>query len=203
MKIILDNGHGSDTSGKRSPRWANEKQLFEYEFNRDIVVDVYDRLLLDGIDCEILVPEMYDIPIRERVERANEIHRQTESVFISVHGNSAPNGDTRPSGVETFYYSKSGKVFAEYLQESIVERTNWRNRGTRKAYQRIKKENGKTLTIYKIAILKFTNMVAILTENGFYSNFDQCMEMLEEGTRSDISIAHVNGVKNYLEFLSV
>ena len=37
MVVILDNGHGSETSGKRSPKWADGKQIFEYEFNRDVV----------------------------------------------------------------------------------------------------------------------------------------------------------------------
>ena len=34
----LDNGHGKKTAGKRSPVFDDgETQLFEYEFNRDIV----------------------------------------------------------------------------------------------------------------------------------------------------------------------
>ena len=36
MKIIIDNGHGDDTPGKRSPAWTDQDQLFEWEFNRDI-----------------------------------------------------------------------------------------------------------------------------------------------------------------------
>lgn len=34
MKILIDNGHGRATAGKRSPVWPDGKQLFEYEFNR-------------------------------------------------------------------------------------------------------------------------------------------------------------------------
>lgn len=37
VKILLDNGHGYDTPGKRSPIWPDGSQLFEWEFNRDIV----------------------------------------------------------------------------------------------------------------------------------------------------------------------
>ena len=33
MKILIDNGHGRATAGKRSPVWPDGKQLFEYEFN--------------------------------------------------------------------------------------------------------------------------------------------------------------------------
>ena len=35
--IILENGHGSQTPGKRSPIWGDGSQLLEWEFNRDIV----------------------------------------------------------------------------------------------------------------------------------------------------------------------
>ena len=34
VKILLDNGHGYDTPGKRSPIWPDGSQLFEWEFNR-------------------------------------------------------------------------------------------------------------------------------------------------------------------------
>lgn len=38
--VILDNGHGKETPGKRSPIWGDGSQLFEWEFtgtfeNRD------------------------------------------------------------------------------------------------------------------------------------------------------------------------
>ena len=32
--VILDNGHGIDTPGKRSPIWEGNTQLFEWDFNR-------------------------------------------------------------------------------------------------------------------------------------------------------------------------
>ena len=54
MKIILDNGHGIDTPGKRSPIWADGSQLFEYEFNRAITSRVYSALIVLGIDVVLL-----------------------------------------------------------------------------------------------------------------------------------------------------
>lgn len=198
MKIILDNGHGEDTPFKRSPKWQKGEQLFEWEFNRDIVEQVNFILSNDKYDPEILVPEKKDIAIRERAERANEIHKAKESIFISIHGNAAPNEDEIPSGIETFYYSKAGKVFANFLQEELVSTLKWKDRGVRKAYQRIKNKAGKRITIYKIAILKLTDPVAILTENGFYTNYKECMKMLNPDVRSNIATATVLGIKKYL-----
>ena len=30
MKVLLDNGHGENTPGKRSPKWSDGSQLFEW-----------------------------------------------------------------------------------------------------------------------------------------------------------------------------
>ena len=36
MKILIDNGHGENTPGKRSPKWADGSQLFEWKYTREI-----------------------------------------------------------------------------------------------------------------------------------------------------------------------
>lgn len=56
--VILDNGHGIDTPGKRSPVWSDGTQLFEYEFTRDIVGKISEWLKFGGISHCILVPEV-------------------------------------------------------------------------------------------------------------------------------------------------
>ena len=50
MKILIDNGHGRATAGKRSPVWPDGKQLFEYEFNRDIARRMHEALTARGTD---------------------------------------------------------------------------------------------------------------------------------------------------------
>ena len=71
--IILENGHGSQTPGKRSPIWGDGSQLFEWEFNRDIVRRIAAMLKAEGIKFEILVPEDNDVSLPERCRRANVI----------------------------------------------------------------------------------------------------------------------------------
>ena len=73
VKILLDNGHGYDTPGKRSPIWPDGSQLFEWEFNRDIVSRIEILLKKAGISCVRLVPEKEDISLSERCKRANTI----------------------------------------------------------------------------------------------------------------------------------
>jgi N-acetylmuramoyl-L-alanine amidase len=202
MKIILDNGHGHDTSGKQSPSWSHGEKLFEYEFNRDVVQQINELLTAEQYETEILVPELNDIPIKERVDRANEIFAAEECFLVSVHGNAAPNMNNGPHGIETFHYSLAGGKLAQYFQDELVSQLGWKDRGVRRAYQKIKINQGtaqeKTITIYKIAILKYTDMVAVLTENGFYTNFDQCQLMMTPEIRSQIAVAHVSAIKQYL-----
>ena len=50
--VILDNGHGEETAGKRSPVWGDGSQLFEWEFNRDIVRRIAAMLKADGVSLK-------------------------------------------------------------------------------------------------------------------------------------------------------
>ena len=89
ITVILDPGHGIETLGKRSPKWPDGSQLFEYEFNRDIVNRIAEDLERSGIKCVILVPEKNDISLSERVKRANKIWKNTgkKCFGISIHAN--------------------------------------------------------------------------------------------------------------------
>ena len=53
MKILIDNGHGVDTPGKRSP----DGRFREYKYNREIAAAVVEHLQLRGYDASLVVPE--------------------------------------------------------------------------------------------------------------------------------------------------
>lgn len=67
MKVLLDNGHGNNTPGKRSP----DGRLTEWDYTREIADRVADRLQSAGIDSTRIVTEDTDISLEERVRRAN------------------------------------------------------------------------------------------------------------------------------------
>ena len=69
IKILIDNGHGIQTKGKRSP----DEKLLEYAYTREIAKRIVANLIDRGYDAELLVPEEDDIPLSERVRRVNEI----------------------------------------------------------------------------------------------------------------------------------
>ena len=91
-KILIDNGHGIETPGKRSP----DGVLREYAWNRLIASRIVDRLLSLGLDAELLVPEERDISLPERCRRVNAWCRQLGKdnvILISIHANAAGRGD--------------------------------------------------------------------------------------------------------------
>ena len=61
MKILIDNGHGSNTKGKRSP----DGRLMEYAYTREIAELVVSELLEKGIDAERIVREEGVVPLQE------------------------------------------------------------------------------------------------------------------------------------------
>ncbi len=183
---IIDNGHGRDTRGKRSPEWDNGKQLFEFQFNRKIVHLILSYLDETDIDYTELVPELKDISLRKRTKRANKVQKHSDKpcILFSVHGNAY--SDPNVKGIETFCYpgSEDGYFIADIFQEYLIKFTEWNNRGVKTA---------------KYYILRNTKMPAILTENGFYTNFEECMKMMDESWQRKIAQAHFEAIRNIEE----
>ena len=67
IKILIDNGHGVNTPGKRSPDGRFREYAWAREIARAIVADCKDL----GYDAELLVPEEYDVCLSARCYRAN------------------------------------------------------------------------------------------------------------------------------------
>jgi len=165
---ILDNGHGLNTKKKESAVWNDGTQLLEYQFNRDVVKYLSFMLRESNIDYEILVSELKDVSLKERVERANKLKR--DSILISVHSNQFTS--EKVFGFETHYY-KSGLKIAEIFQKYLGQLS--KDRG-------VKQSN--------FYIIKNSNMPAILTENGFYSNEKECKNLLNPEFQYRIAEQH-------------
>ena len=101
MKILVDNGHGLMTAGKRSPDGLFREAFYNREIARKVVADLLDR----NLDAELLVPEDDDIPLTERVRRINahcSALGKINVIVVSIHVNAletARNGSMRPDGV--------------------------------------------------------------------------------------------------------
>jgi len=93
MKVLIDNGHGEETPGKRSPDGMFREYAYNRLIARRLVTDLKDR----GVDAELLVPEENDISLKERVQRVNDCcreHGKSNVILVSIHVNAA-GGDNR------------------------------------------------------------------------------------------------------------
>lgn len=189
MKLIpiLDNGHGIDTQGKRSPVWPDGTQLREYEFNRDIVLRISKLLHAEGIQYETLVPEVYDVPLRVRVQRANQIHDDLKGrcFIISIHANAG--GGT---GFEVF--TSVGQTKSDELATILFEEMQ---KAFPEAKMRADYSDGDPDKESQFYILKNTKSPAILSENFFMDTEDDCKLIMSEEGRQRIALAHFEAIK--------
>ena len=192
--VILDNGHGIDTPGKRSPIWSNNTQLFEWKFNRNIVDYIIQYLQVANISYVKLVEETQDISLKDRVDRINSIFKEYKDKYkiylISVHGNAADNAPTA-NGIEVF--TSIGETKSDIIAEIVYEKLKnlgWKMRPNRS------NKGGKEENFY---ILKNSHCPAILTENGFYTNEEECKKMLDFYWQKQIALAHYKAIQD-IEF---
>ena len=192
--VILDNGHGIDTPGKRSPIWSNNTQLFEWKFNRDIVDSIIGYLQVANISYVKLIEESQDISLKERVDRINTIYKENKDKYkvylISIHGNAADNAPTA-NGIEVF--TSIGETKSDTIAEvfySKLKNLGWKMRPNRS------NKGGKEENFY---ILKNSHCPAVLTENGFYTNEEECKKMLEFYWQKEIALAHYKAMQD-IEF---
>ena len=195
MKILIDNGHGSETPGKRSP----DGLFREYAYTREIAAEVVYRLRKLGYDAELLVPELYDVKLIERVHRANVKCQSLGArnvLLVSIHCNAAGNGKEWLNGRGWDAWTSKGQTegdkLAECLYESALDvfptgtaiRTDW-NDGDRD------KEN-------QFTILAKTLCPAVLTENFFMDSKDDVAYLQSDEGKNAVIICHVNGIIRYL-----
>lgn len=191
MVVILDNGHGCDTPGKRSPVWADGSQLFEYEFNRDIVGRVASLMDRAGLPYVWLVPEMRDVPLSERCRRANEVNDRCKghSFLVSIHANAG--GGT---GIEV--YTSRGETNADGIAFEIFNQLDeefgkeWPMRADWTDGDPDKEED--------FFILSRTKCPAVLIELFFMDNEKDCRFILSGEGRQRCASAIYKAIRNIL-----
>lgn len=200
-KIILDAGHGINTPGKRSP----DGRFREYKFNRIIVNAVAEHLRLRGYDVEILTPEETDVPLQERVDRANrmscQIGQPIQSVIIvSIHANAAGNGSQWMKARGWCAYTCKGHTLSDELATCLYKAARKHLPG-----QRIRTDytDGDPDFEAQFYLLRNTYAAAVLTENLFYDNPDD-LAFLEsiEGQKAIVAL-HVEGIVDFLEHVKI
>jgi len=190
MKILIDNGHGENTPGKRSPKWADGTQFFEWKYTREIAHHVVDELRKKGIDAELIVPEDIDISLSGRCKRVNKIATDvgiSNCLLVSIHNNAA-NGNARGWEVHTYLgKSKSddyATIFWNEAKALLPVGTKMRGDWT----------DGNPGWNSNFAILRDTKCPAVLTENLFMDNEEDCRYLLSDIGKKTITEIHVKSI---------
>lgn len=198
--LLINNGHGSNTPGRRSPLLEDGRsRLYEWEFTRRVAQRIVELAPQYGIKVVILVPEDDDIPLSARATRANNYirsHPGEKCALIDIHGNAFGkdiNVWTDASGWEAL--TTVGKTNSDKLAECLYNAarkffpadTKFR---TDKTDGDQDKESNFTV-IYKAAC------PAVLTENFFFNNREDCRYMLSYEGIDAIARAHLAGTVYY------
>lgn len=198
--ICLDDGHGMETAGKRTPKFSDGHFIHENEFNRAVI----DLVLADakrlGFLTKHVSPGDNDVSLQTRTTTANAAYSDYQkqlngktvingkpiSIFISEHYNAMADtweGSTA-EGAATYYYTGSieGKKLATAIQKCIIQGTPQKNRGIVEA---------------GFYVLKYTNMPAVLIEAGFMDDPREAALMTNKAFQKETAEQVMQGICEY------
>lgn len=174
--IAVDSGHGIQTAGKRTPAipepWHGKKKgdvIHEKEFNKPTVEYLIAALERCGFDTINVSPGKDDVSLKERYTAANNAKADA---FISKHYNAFNGLWGKQNGIETIISQNASaktKELAKLVQVELVKEHKRTDRGVKTDIV----QSG-----INIAVLRNTNMPAILTESGFMDNLEEAKTML-------------------------
>lgn len=194
MKVLIDAGHGIDTPGKRSP----DGSFLEYLWNRQIADLVIARLVSRGVDASLVVTETNDISLRTRAMRVNRICDQVgiqNVLLISIHSNAAGNGSAWMNAKGWSCYTSRGKTKSDQVAECLYDafEAEFQDRKIRKDMS-----DGDRDWEENFYVLQKSKCPAVLLENFFYDNREECAWLQLRTTKERIADAIVAGLFIYL-----
>lgn len=194
MKILIDAGHGIDTPGKRSPDGA----FREYLWNRQIADIVCEDLGIDGYNVSFVVTETNDIPLITRVNRVNAIcnkYGKDDVILVSIHSNAAGNGKDWMNAQGWSCYTTKGDTKSDILAELLYDsfERSFPDRKIRKDM-----EDGDMDWEENFYIIQKSKCPAVLIENFFYDNKEECHWLMQDAVKVRIAMAIEQGIKDYV-----
>lgn len=195
MKILIDPGHGIDTPGKRSP----DGLFREYLWNRQVADLILEGLVSAGVDASLVVTETNDVSLRNRVNRVNTICNRlgaSNVLLVSIHANAAGNGSAWMDAKGWSCYTSKGKTKSDQVAECLYDafEEEFQDRKIRKDMS-----DGDRDWEENFYVLQKSKCPAVLLENFFYDNREECAWMLQEETKKRIASAAVKGIIKYIK----
>lgn len=144
--IIIDPGHGGHDSGARGRN--------SYEKDNVLKVGIRMRTMLREYGYQVILTRDKDVylTLKQRYDMANNYKAV---IFISLHDNSAT---ATATGFETFTSNRAGEQtqrLRNCIHDAIIKEIGIRDRGKKRS---------------DFAVVRWTNMPAVLIEYAFISN---------------------------------
>ncbi|MBA2368825.1 MAG: N-acetylmuramoyl-L-alanine amidase [Candidatus Protochlamydia sp.] len=181
--VVIDPGHGGHDVGTQSvsnPRYQ-EKSL-------NLVTAQFVSSYLEQLGYQVLMTRESDkfISLDKRAQIANI---QKPALFVSIHYNSAPSSEAQ--GVEVFFYqckeqkgrAQKSKILAQAVLKHIISQTEAKSRGVKHG---------------NYAVIRETNMPAILIEGGFVTNDAELQKLKDPNYLKKLAWGIVKGIEEYL-----
>ena len=184
--IALDDGHGMDTAGKRTPTLPNGEKsketgknfMHENEFNRAVVKYLDAHLKRCGFKTLLVAPTDADTALEKRTALANN---KKADLYLSVHANANAGKFFDGGGIETYVYpSGESKRIGTILHKAVMKGTKFRDRGVK---------DGSHLWV-----IRKTNMPSVLFELGFMDSKQDYKYLLEDSYRRECAVEIAKGV---------
>jgi len=182
--IIVDPGHGGHDVGTQSvtkPRYQ-EKSL-------NLVTSRYLRDYLQYLGYTVILTRDEDIFV-SLDQRASFANAQKPDVFVSIHYNSAPSAEAE--GVEVFFYlskdnkirSQKSKKLALAVLNHVIAESSAKSRGVKHG---------------NYAVIRETNMPAILLEGGFVTNAEEMQRLKDPNYLKMLAWGIAQGIDDFLK----
>lgn len=169
--VVIDPGHGGHDKG------GHYGKVYEKHLALDTAVRLENSLKKMGYKTVMTRRSDTFISLPRRVRIANSY---SNAIYVSVHYNYTWKSNV--SGLETFYYSRSGKKLAQYVQSSMIRYTRANDRGAK---------------FSRFYVIRNTKMPAILVEGGFISNSKERGRMKSAYFREAVARGIANGIQRY------
>lgn len=195
ITILLDEGHYDGQPGKRSPKFSDGYQFFEWQFTRKLGQAIKNECDKLGIKCIRTTDSKCEKSLTARANNINRIVREeselgNSSLMISLHGNAAGNGSKWANAKGWEVYSTVGTTNSDKFAKIMCEQF-------KKIFpdRKLRGHKEKNFTvIYKTAC------PCVLTENFFYDNEEECNFIRSRDGFTRIVKLHVESIKKWVEY---
>lgn len=174
LTVVIDPGHGG-----RDPGAVGIGGLREKDINTAVSRRVQASLNARGINAVLTRSDDRELDLQPRV---NIAERADADVFVSIHSNAISLSRPDVNGLETYYYS-SGFRLAQTIHNNILQRTDLRDRGVRRA---------------RFYVLVNTSMPAVLVETGFVTGREDAARFRNPQEVNTIADGITAGILQYL-----